>query len=390
MRNARAHCSAPPRRLCAVAVFALVLPGGLTVPGCALSDRRASRMEWVRVANARSFALSPSGRPFVPWGFNYDHDAAGRLIEEYWDTESATVAEDFREMRALGANVVRVHLQFGRFMTGPNAPNQAALDRLAWLADMAEDVGLYLDLTGLGCYLKDEVPAWYDALNEAGRWTAQAAFWEAIAARCASRPAIFCYDLMNEPVVPGAPRAAGDWLGPPFADKFCFVQFVTLDAAGRPRPEVAAAWTRTLMRAIRRHDRRHLVTIGLVDWSLDRPGLTSGFVPAAVAPELDFLCVHLYPEAGKIDDALTTLAGFQVGKPVVIEETFPLRCSLDEMRVFLDGSRQNAAGWISFYWGQTPEECRAAGTLPAAITGAWLEFFQAARTGMQPNCCRER
>jgi len=34
--------------------------------------------------------------------------------------------------------------------------------------------------------------------------------------------------------------------------------------------------------------------VGLVDWSLDRPGLTSGFVPEKIAADLDFLCVHLY------------------------------------------------------------------------------------------------
>ena len=31
----------------------------------------------------------------TPWGFNYDHDEAGRLIEDYWDAEWAKVEEDF-------------------------------------------------------------------------------------------------------------------------------------------------------------------------------------------------------------------------------------------------------------------------------------------------------
>ena len=87
---------------------------------------------------------------------------------------------------------------------------------------------------------------------------------------------------------------------------------------------------KTLAAAIRKEDKRHLVTVGLVDWSLDRPGLTSGFVPKAIADDLDFLCVHLYPETGKVDEAIETLKGFAVGKPVVIEETFPLKCSREE------------------------------------------------------------
>src|SRR6516225_2548836 len=55
---------------------------------------------------------------------------------------------------------------------------------------------------------------------------------------------------------------------------------------------------------------RHLLTVGLVDWSLDRKGLTSGFVPEKVADDLDFVSVHLYPKKGQVDEALKTLAGF--------------------------------------------------------------------------------
>jgi hypothetical protein len=49
-------------------------------------------MPWVVVAkDKKGFAFEPSGRPFVPWGFNYDHDAKGRLIEDYWDDGWPTV-----------------------------------------------------------------------------------------------------------------------------------------------------------------------------------------------------------------------------------------------------------------------------------------------------------
>src|SRR5262249_52771029 len=199
----------------------------------------------------------------------------------------------------------------------------------------AEKTGLYLDLTGLGCYHKKDVPGWYDKLSEQERWDVQARFWEAVAGRCAKSPAVFCYDLMNEPVVPGGKRQDGDWLGPAFAGKH-FVQFITLDQGDRERPAVARGWARSLAAAIRKPDRRHLITVGMVDWSLDRPGLTPGFIPEKVAGDLDFLCVHLYPEKGKVDEALKTLTGFAVGKPVVIEETFPLKCSMVEFEEFID------------------------------------------------------
>jgi hypothetical protein len=144
----------------------------------------------------------------------------------------------------------------------------------------------------------------------------------------------------------------------------------------RARPDIARRWIGHLVQAIRKHDKRHLITVGLVDWSLDRPGLTSGFVPAKVAGDLDFLAVHLYPEKGKVEEALKTLEGFVVGKPVIIEETFPLRCSVQELERFIDGSKKHAAGWIGFYWGKTPEELRRVKTIPAALTLGWLELFQ--------------
>ncbi len=337
----------------------------------------AAEMDRIKISSdRRHFIFEKSGKPFVPWGFNYDHDEAeeGRLLEDYWDKEWPKVEEDFREMKDLGANVVRIHLQLAKFMTGPEEPNAAALGQLARLLALAERLGLYLDVTGLGCYHKRDVPAWYDALSEKDRWAVQARFWEAVAARSAPSPAVFCYDLMNEPVVPGGKRKDGDWLGPPFAGK-CFVQCITLDQAGRPRPAIARQWTATLAAAIRKHDPRHLVTVGLVPWSLDRPGLTSGFVPKEIAGEVDFMSVHIYPESSRPQEAMETLKGFAVGKPVVVEEMFPLSCSPAELGRFLDESRGTASGWIGFYWGKTPEECRRARTIGDAMTLGWLELF---------------
>jgi hypothetical protein len=350
----------------------------LALAGGAAPRLHAADMPWVRVADdGAGFVLVPGGKPFLPWGLNYDHDRKGRLLEDYWEAEWATVEADFREMKKLGANVVRVHLQFGKFMSAADRPDAKALDRLGKLLTLAEATGLYLDLTGLGCYHKADVPAWYDRLSEADRWAAQAAFWTAVARRCKDSPAVFCYDLMNEPVVPGGKRKDGDWLGPAFAGKH-FVQFVTLDQNGRERPDIARAWVGQLTRAVRAVDARHLITVGLVDWSLDRKGLTSGFVPQKLAAELDFLAVHLYPEAGKIDEALKTLEGFAVGKPVLVEETFPLKCSGKELEQFIEQATRKklAAGWVSFYWGETPEELRKAKTIPAAILLDWLERFE--------------
>jgi hypothetical protein len=372
------------RLLLSARILAVVALLGLTsVAGVAPPPTPPTPLEAIQIsADGRGFAFVGSGRPFAPWGFNYDHDPAGRLLEDYWENEWTTVEADFREMKELGANVVRVHLQFGRFMRGPADPDPAALRRLRDLVALAERTGLYLNLTGLACYHKADVPSWYETLGEEPRWAAQAEFWPAIARTCRDSPAIFCYDLMNEPVVPGAAEPRTDWLGPAFAGKH-FVQFITLDRRNRPTYEIAVTWIRRLTAAIRRHDPRPLITVGLVHWSLDRPGLRSGFIPDKIAGELDFLAVHLYPERGKLAEAMDTLRGFAIGKPVVIEETFPLKCTQAELGEFIAQSRSLAAGHFGFYWGKTIGELSPATTVAETITRQWLEYFQAEAARMR-------
>lgn len=326
-------------------------------------------------SDRKGFIDTATQKPFTPWGVNYDHDEKGRLIEDYWHDEWPKIIDDFHEIKALGANVVRVHLQFGKFMDSVDKPNEKNLDRLSKLLEMAETTGIYLNITGLGCYHKKDVPAWYDELDEKARWAAQAAFWQAVAGRCKNSNAIFCYDLMNEPVVPGGKRKPGDWLGPAFGDKH-FVQVITLDQAGRPRFEIARDWITFLTAELRKIDNQHMVTVGMVDWSLDRPGLSSGFIPDKVSEALDFISVHIYPEKNKIDEALATLKGFQIGKPVVIEETFALKCDRNQWRQFIDRTKADAAGWVGFYWGKTPDELKKANTIADAILLQWLEEFQ--------------
>ena len=202
-------------------------------------------MQGVRVSeDGHGFVYEGDRRPFVAWGVNYDHDEKGRLLEDYWDSKWSKVEEDFREMKALGANVVRIHLQVGKFMQQPDTPNSGSLDTLAHLVELAERLSLYLDVTGLACYHKADVPAWYDAPSEEARWEVQARFWEAVAARCAGSPAIFCYDLMNEPILPGQTKET-EWLAGEFGGSY-FVQRITLDLAGRTQQQVARAWVHRL------------------------------------------------------------------------------------------------------------------------------------------------
>ena len=317
---------------------------------------RKAALEWIAPSEDGSgFVCAPSGARFRAWGVNYDHDTPGRLLEDYWRTEWPTIVEDFQEIKALGANVVRIHLQTAKFMTTPTEPNKASLRQLARLVKLAERTGLYLDVTGLGCYHKPDVPAWYDAMDEASRWDVQSRFWEAVAKTCAKSPAIFCYDLMNEPILPGADKPETDWLTGQLGGSY-FVQRITLDLNGRTREQVAEAWVDKLVGAIRKADSRHMVTVGVIPWAHVWPNAKPLFYSKQVSEHLDFASVHFYPKKGEVEKALKALAVYNVGKPLVVEEMFPLSCSVEELEAFIDSSADIADGWISFYWGTTIEE----------------------------------
>lgn len=350
----------------------LLLPALALLAGAAA----AAGLERIRVrGDGAGFVRTPSGAPFTPWGFNYDHDRHGRLIEDYWESEWTAIEGDFREMRELGANVVRVHLQTARFVRSPDDTDPAALAQLARLLRLAETNGLYLDLTGLGCYHRKDVPAWYDALDEAGRWGVHERFWEAVAGTCATSTAVFCYDLMNEPVLPGA-KPETNWLGAPLGDKH-FVQRISLDLAGRTREQVAKAWIARLAGAIRRQDTNGLITVGVIPWAHAFPGAKPVFYSPEARGPLDFASVHFYPKKGGVAQALAALAVYDVGRPLVVEEMFPLACGIGELDDFITRSRGIADGWVGFYWGMTPEEY-ADGTsgIAGAIMKSWLDYFR--------------
>jgi hypothetical protein len=216
-------------------------------------------------------------------------------------------------------------------------------------------------------------------MDEPARWQAQEVFWEIVAATCADSPAVFCYDLINEPLSPGGKRAAGQWRSGSDFGGFDFLQFIALDPAGRNREDIAVEWIRNMTAAIQKHDRHALITVGLLPWSREWKFL-SGFVPEKVAPELDFISVHIYPHSKKPSEAMEGLAKFAVGKPVVIEETFPLSCTPSELEAFLRASRKCATGWLGHYDGQSLDELNAlqkAGklTVAQAIYRSWLDLF---------------
>ncbi|HEV2703771.1 MAG TPA: cellulase family glycosylhydrolase [Steroidobacteraceae bacterium] len=329
-----------------------------------------------RIATARGkFVTSDSGSLFTPWGFNYDRDSRYRLLEEYWGREWKKVDKDFRTMRGLGANVVRIHLQYHQFMDGLNSPNQGNLARLRDLVDLSQSLGIYLDITGLGSYRPENDPLWYVNLSERDRWIAQSQFWATIAKTLADKPGIFTFNLMNEPIVSGDVLEQGAWVHANSIRGLHYNNFINLDPKGRDRTSIASAWIDQMRGAIRKYDKQRLITLGA--FPLFGSANATGFEPKRISSQLDFISVHLYPEAGRVREGLELLRQYQVGLPILLEETFALNGTVDEYRRFLSGSRHIVDGWLSFYWGDSETKGNNSATLVPDVVKESMDAFRA-------------
>jgi hypothetical protein len=317
-------------------------------------------LEFLRVdARGTGFAGAASGDPFTAWGFNWGGPGA------YQDL--GVVGERFSEMRSLGANTVRLHLQLGDLMLSPTSPAPEGLAHLSAIVAIAERERLYLDISGNEVWLPARAPRWYASLDESARWNTQAAYWAAVAQVCAGSPAVFCYDLLSEPLV-GNGLPPGDWYTGRFGG-FDFAQRISLDLAGRQPADVARAWIGRLSAAIRAHDTRHLITVGLLP-----DAVASGFNPDVVAPLLDFLAVHVYPSTGREAESIQLvreLAAHQ--KPVVIEETYLLQGDVPTLERFILGTRPYAAGWLGFYYDRAPTRPPS---IEERLEQEWLGIFR--------------
>jgi hypothetical protein len=254
-------------------------------------------------------------------------------------------------------------------LTGPGTADPQALERLKLLLKIAENSGIYLKITGLACYQIKDRMTWYDSLDEQDRRNTQAFFWETIAQTCADSPAVFAYDLVNEPAAAGK-RSDGWYTGRMGEVEFC--QRLSLDPGSRTGDDIFREWTKLMVAAIRKHDQSHLITMGMLPF----PGAYK-----AAAEQLDFVSPHLYPKSGKVEEEIKLLKQFEWGKPIVIGETFPLSCGVDDERDFLLKSRQFAHGWIGHWPDESPArlaELKKSGeaTIHNLIWLSWVDLFK--------------
>jgi endo-1,4-beta-mannosidase len=272
-----------------------------------------------------------SGRPWHPFGCNYFDPHVGWAPKLWREFDAARVEEHFRIMRDLGVNVVRVFLTAQTFFPDGETLDPEALKKFDALLDIARRHQILVHPTGPDHW--EGTPEWRrgDIYTDPRALAAQVRFWQLFAARYRAEPAIFAYDLLNEPHVrwtsPGMAKQWPVWL----AEKYKTVESLreawgedaaaldSLTSAPIPpdqaapgskrlldyqrfRESIADRWVRRQVEAIRKADPNHLVTVGLIQWSVPvlhgRPSQYAAFRPSRLAPRLDFLTVHFYPLQG--------------------------------------------------------------------------------------------
>ena len=388
----------------------LLVAALLAASGCAFP----ARMGLVTTApDGTGFVEARSGKPFVPWGTNYYDPNTGWPPQVWQQFDEDQVATHFEIMSEIGVNCARVFLAAAAFQPDPDTVDEEALAKLDTLVKIARRSGIRLIITGPD-HWEGQAPYWKpdrfagpEALRALGN------FWTVVGQRYRGEPAIFAWDLVNEPQMPWSVESWSprwnDWLQAKYESQDAFkvawgnelaadetLGSVTIPKnsgkRGNPRlldwqlfrEHLADQWVQRQVDVLRRVDPDHMITVGYIQWSYPviRPGdpnLYSAFNPKRQAQWLDFISMHFYPLMGRPWGSRTNwdrnlaylqalLAYCHVGKPVVLSEygwygggAPPGRPRVTEdqqgrwITAEIEASRRLVHGWLSWPFADTPD-----------------------------------
>jgi len=370
-------------------------------------------MELIAVApDVRGFAERGSGRPYIPFGTNYYDPHTGWAPKLWRRFDAEKVREHFRVMSEMGVNCARVFLTAGNFQPTAETVEEEALAKLDKLVEIAGEKNIRLILTGPD-HWEGQPPYWKpDRFAGENALRALEHFWDVVGRRYRGEPAIFAWDLLNEPHLPWFVEQWGPqwnlWLGRTYGNHEALKaawgdELAETDSWGsvavpedkadpgnprlcdwqRFREHLADEWVRRQVEAIRRADSAHLVTVGYIQWSYPlvrsgKPARYAAFNPHSQAQWLDFITIHFYPTMGSpfqseenwrknIEYLQATLAYCHTGKPVVLGEfgwygggapqQHPYLSEEQQARWIgeeIEASRALADGWLSWPFADTP------------------------------------
>ena len=405
----------------------------------------SSNIELIVVsADGQGFSERDSGRSYIPFGTNYYDPHTGWAPKIWRQFDAEKVREHFRIMNKLGVNCARVFLTAGSFQPDVNTINEESLKKLDTLIKIGRETRIRLILTGPDHW--EGSPSYWRPDRFAGEEALRALehFWEVLGKRYREEPAIFAWDLLNEPHLPwlvkGWDVRWNKWLKNKYMDwdilKAAWCKELTESDkwggvkapenrtdAGNPRLRdwqlfreyLADEWVRRQVEALRDADPTHLITVGYIQWSypLVRPGQPSryaAFNPHRQGQWLDFMTIHFYPTMGapfgsednwrkNLSYLQAVLAYCHTGKPVVLGEfgwygggapqNHPPLTEAQQaewISAEIEISRPLADGWLSWPFADTPSSrdiSLFAGLVKPELTvKAWGERFKEFSTNL--------
>ena len=360
----------------------------------------------------QGFVERNSGRSYIPFGTNYYDPHTGWAPKLWRRFDAEKVREHFHVMSRMGINCARIFLTAGSFQPTAETIEEQALTKLDVLIRIARENNIRLILTGPDHW--EGQPNYWKPDRYAGQAALQALerFWDVIGRRYRGEPAIFAWDLLNEPHLPWfveqwRPKW-NTWLHKTYGNREALKkgwgdELKETDAwdhvavpddrpdGGNPRlldwqrfrEYLADQWVRRQVEAIRQADPSHLVTVGYIQWSypLVRPGNPSryaAFNPQRQVSWLDFVTIHFYPTLGSpfqseenwqknISYLQAVLAYCHTGKPVVLGEFGWYGGGAPQHHPYLSerqqaqwigeeiaATRSLADGWLSWPFADTP------------------------------------
>jgi hypothetical protein len=158
------------------------------------------------------FIESGTGQTFTPWGCNYYDPFTGwapRLWEQF---EPGRVSEQLDHIRAIGGNIIRVFTTLQNVLSGSEKINRPGIAKMEHMLSLAEAKGLRVIWSGPSLW--EGAPDWwqeqapYEAYARPDLIAAMQTAWRGFGQVFRGHPALFAYELHNEPFAPWKPTPA--------------------------------------------------------------------------------------------------------------------------------------------------------------------------------------
>ncbi|HOB90969.1 MAG: beta-galactosidase [Bacillota bacterium] len=363
--------------------------------------------------------------PFVPIGVNYFAQGIGWAPKVWTQFRPDAFKEDFPLMREMGMNVIRVFLSIAPFIPEDKVLSDEAMSKCRTMLDLAAEHDIRIIFSGPSAWegtpdwMRAPDRTWQDYFTDEQILDNLDYFYQEFGKEFGDHPALFSYDLSNEPhMVWDRPSRREAWIR---YLKEKYGSLAELNAAWAPRAriddwddiQVAAdandrnspiIWDYQMFKnylsrnfiercvnAIRRHDTNHMVSIGChqgtVAFDMGIPSRYFAFDPHFVGDLLDYISIHWYPYDDRMDifddpknfeKNMAFLMGaikyMYVGKPIILEEyglygggvapDFPWRkpfkyisqeTQADWVLGVMERSKGFCSGWLNWGFRDYPE-----------------------------------